>query len=358
MANTMTHMSSAISLVTVEHYMLVLETSWPVWTLLSFLGAVSNVINIKTFIVIGLKDNMIVSFLLLSVIDLAYSCITFVFAVSTFAFTMEYTTSVRYVIDPYGFAVYLFNIMILINISNMLVTTFIAVARCMCVARPLHFKNTFTIMRALVIIFVSAAFAIVSYTPVLANMNMLFKFDQRINASRITLWISPERKSAKVIVWIIVNMVLPLATQVIVVVCIIVMKNCLRATVMFRQTSTAIVISSKNSHESDSPNDSSKATDKLNGRDLRALQQVLIISLVYIACNTPKIIISIITAAVPDFGIGGMYHFTYLSVNSIGKHFEIFNSAVNFVIYYKYNTKFRAFVCVCWCNTKQMNLKK
>lgn len=146
------HTSSVVDIVSAEQYRIVMETCWPVWMLLSLVGAVSNIINIRIFIVMGLNDGVIVTFLALAFTDLIYLLITFTFGVLTLLFTIGYRNKVLFVVDPYALTVFMFNVMIIINIANMLVTTFLAVARCMCVARPLQFKNTFTTGRSIVLI--------------------------------------------------------------------------------------------------------------------------------------------------------------------------------------------------------------
>lgn len=225
MKNITKQIVAAVGLGTEEDFVIVIETCSPLWSIMSLGGALSNVVNIKTFIVMGLNDGVTISFLALAGIDLAYLLISLFFGITSSLYIIEYRYSAWFHINPLGLTIYLFNMMIIVNIANMLVTTFLAVARCMCVAKPLQFKNSFTITRAVILLIGFVVFSIISYTPVLANMRMTSRFDPKVNATRISLWISSNREFVKVIVWSVVNMLLPLATQVIVIVCIVVMAN-------------------------------------------------------------------------------------------------------------------------------------
>ncbi|BFZ09721.1 hypothetical protein BsWGS_12760 [Bradybaena similaris] len=59
-------------LVTPQQYIIIMESCYIVWILLSICGIVSNIINIKTFIIMGVGDGVTVSLLALSIFDLLY----------------------------------------------------------------------------------------------------------------------------------------------------------------------------------------------------------------------------------------------------------------------------------------------
>lgn len=346
--NLTNQMVATLGLVTEEQYLVVNDSCAFVWALLSFLGIISNIINIRIFIAMGLNDGVIVSFLALAIFDLAYLIVSFSLGITTAIYVIELRYGNKFAIEPFGVKVYFFNITILINVGNMLVTTYLAFARCMCIARPVQFKYTFTRRKAIVLSFGFAIFAIVSYLPIFVYMGMWTQTDPRTNISRPMLWLSPKRESIKNIVWAVIDVFLPCATEIIVIVCIFVMTKCLRQAATFRQTSSASAATRK--HKMMGPTNitgsnsdpSSGVSDKLTGKDLRVIQQIVLISLVYIMCNTPKILISVVAMIEHEFRIGRRYSRLYLCVNSLGKNFEVCNSAINLIIYYKYNTKFRA----------------
>lgn len=349
--NLTKHVAIVISLVSDAQYISVMESCAIVWTVLSVLGIISNIINIRTFIAMGLTDGITVSFLALAIFDLTYLVCSLSLGISVAFSVFEQKSITRFQIDPYGISIFSGSVMILINETNVLTTTFLAVARCMCVAKPLQFKNTFTRKRAIIFMVGFAVFAVVTYSPILANMGMRHKFEKLLNKTRPALWVSPVRESIKEIIWIINEMFLPFVTQFIIIICVIVMSRSLRAASKFRQSSVAMTEKTFDKHEKnlnlvtndmDSElTETNISSDKLTGKDLRVIQQVVLISVVYIVCNTPKILISIVTTLEPEFTIGKGYTKLYLCVNGMRMHFEIVNSAVNLIIYYKFNTKFR-----------------
>lgn len=347
--------SSPRSMLTDDQYIIIMETSAEVGTVLAVVGVVSNVVSIRTFTAMGCSDGVTTSFLALAVFDLVYLIASVCLAVSVMFYFTELRSGTRFFWwNLSGFFLFFGGVMILINITNMLATTYLAVARCMCVAKPLQFRNTFTHSRAIMFVMSFAVFAIIIYTPILSNMGMVDKFDRSSNTSRPSFWVSHKRDSIKEVVWIVTEMILPILTQIITLVCVVIMSRSLQAASRFRQSSvfkrSFDVEKGRFNHLSASKdkancvNDSNNG-DKLSGKDLRVVQQVVLISVVYIACNIPKILISFATIFKAEFTIGKIYTKLYLSVNGLRKHFEVINAAVNLVIYYKYNSKFRATLC-------------
>ncbi|CAG5131416.1 unnamed protein product [Candidula unifasciata] len=334
-------------LVTNTQYILIMEFYSEVGTVLSFFGIVSNIINIRTFCAMGLNDGITVSFLCLSIFDLIYLIPSFSLGISIALGVIELRTPKAFVIEPQGVSILLANFMVLVSVTNVLTTTFLAVARCMCVAKPLHFKNWFNKTKTLAFIGSFIVVAVVSYAPVIANLGITMQFDVMKNLTRPILWVSPKRESIKVISWIIIDLILPFTTQFTVVVCVVIMASSLRVSSRFRQSAVSMSTADKKGNNTLS----SKSTvpkDKLTGKDVLVVQQVVLISVVYIICNTPKMMISVAAITVPGFTIGQRYSNLYLSVNTLRQQFEIFNSSVNTFIYYRYNTKFRELLLSCF----------
>ncbi|CAG5124032.1 unnamed protein product [Candidula unifasciata] len=306
------------------------------FTIFALLGIISNVINIKTFIAMGLKDSVTVSFLALSLFDLAYLVSTFCCTIALSFNVIEISYYEHLPIEPFGVHVFFGHVVILINVTNTLTTTFIAVARCMCVAKPLHFKHSFTVKRTVIVMSGFAVFALAIYTPLLAYMGMVERLDTKTNRSRPSLWLSPHKDSIKNIVWTLIQTVLPVVTEFIVLLCIAVMINSLLAASKFRQASK-IPVGNKEG-KTGSFNDSS---DKLSGKDIRVVKQVTLISVMYIVCNTPKVVISLVSFIEAEFSLRQRYNNLYVCINYFRMHFEIINASINTFVYYIYNTKFK-----------------
>ncbi|CAG5127964.1 unnamed protein product [Candidula unifasciata] len=336
-------------LMTTQQFFIVAESCAIVWAALSIFGIISNTINIKIFIIMGMGDSGTVSLLALSIFDLLYSIIALCAGVSGILAMVELRCGVVFAIEPFGVGVIFANVMTLINVPNTLVTTFIAVARCMCVAKPLHFRNMFTRTRTVICSIVFTLFAVVVYVPVLTNMGVVMQFDRRRNISRLSLWVSHDREFVKDIVWMITDVILPFTTQFIVIVSVVIMARGLRIASSFRQSYASNVVTepgtdskkADNNAETETLSDNILSSHTLTKKEFRVIQQIILISVVYIICNTPKILASTAATIEPQYTFGGRYNNIYLAINLLRKHFEIVNASVNTFIYYAYNTKFR-----------------
>ncbi|KAI8791445.1 type-1B angiotensin II receptor [Biomphalaria glabrata] len=79
----------------------------------------------------------------------------------------------------------------------------------------------------------------------------------------------------------------------------------------------------------------------MSGKDLQVVQQVLLISVIYIISNTPIIIINFAGMYNKEFALQRTYHNLFLSTIGVKHLFQTINSSFNIFIYFKYNTKFR-----------------
>ncbi|XP_059153521.1 uncharacterized protein LOC131939312 [Physella acuta] len=341
-----------------------------VCTVLSLLGIVGNARAIRAFLSMGLRDGVTISFLFLTCSDLAYLTALAVHAVSLGFAMAERWTNYRtwFSVEPFGVYVFFSNVGILIYLLTVLTTTYLALAKCMCVAMPLHFKNTFTRKRTLVILTVFLVLTVGSYLPVLVYMRMVDKFDPRTNSTRSVLWISSKRDDVRDYVWLVRDVTVTFVTQIIVTFCVIIMVRCLRVASNFRQKfighrvclarkviATDVSSYNKNSTNSDVnttyiqtvsqrirlPPLASPPSVKLSSADVSVIQQVVLISFVYIGCNTPKLLVDLTAMLVPDFTLGRPYQNVYLTAISMMELCQGFNSSISFVIYHRYNTSFR-----------------
>ncbi|CAL1537011.1 unnamed protein product, partial [Lymnaea stagnalis] len=329
-------------------------------SVVSFSGCLGNGIAVRTFVLMGLKDGVTVSFLFLTASDLAYLLVLFAHSISLGFFAVERGSDFKtwFPVDPFGVYVFLSDTAMMLYLITILTTTFLAVVRCMCVAMPLKFKTSFRRATSLVILAAFVVVAVGSYTPVLVYMKMVTVFDVRVNATRSVLWISPKRDEVKDIVWITRDAFVTMATQFVIIVCVLVMARSLRAASRFRHESvmhTGTKTKAKsvtNEQVYNKTNDRSRSGSKTNPnamtrKEFAVVQQVVLISVVYIVCNTPKITINMAALFVPDFAIGKIYQNVYLTVLGAMELFQAINSGINVIIYYKYNTKFRKNCKLC-----------
>ncbi|KAH9507703.1 hypothetical protein Btru_053496 [Bulinus truncatus] len=111
---------------------------------LSLAGIVGNILAIKTFVSIGLKDGVTISFMFLAISDLLYLISVSANSISLWFYATEKRQRFKkwFSIDPFGVYIFSANAGIMLYLLTVLTTTFIAVIRCMCVAVPLGSRTS------------------------------------------------------------------------------------------------------------------------------------------------------------------------------------------------------------------------
>ncbi|KAK6989556.1 hypothetical protein BgiMline_012785 [Biomphalaria glabrata] len=299
---------------------------------LAMFSIVGNVLSVKTFILMGLEDGMTITFFVLSITELIF-CI-FVIGMS-FGFLFHcfevLHPLVTFSVDPYGLMVYLGNICVIAHMSIQVITTFLAVARCMCVVKPIHFKNAFTIRRCISLLVFVWAFSLASYLPLFASMAIFTQHDPNINVTRPALWLSPNRQLVKDIIWTTADTTIPFCTEIIVIICLMIMADGLRRAAKFRMSTSNV--SKTLDH---------RASQKLSGKELLIIKQVALISGFYLLTNTPKVVTNIFFLVEPQFTLGGQYNDLYLVISLPRKLIETLNCSISFPVYFKCNPKFKS----------------
>ncbi|XP_005093859.1 uncharacterized protein LOC101860637 [Aplysia californica] len=312
----------------------------------SVLGIGSNFLNIKTFVTMGVDDAVTVSFLGLSISDFFISIIMFCIGISMSFHAIELSLGIRYTYDPLMFVMFFTNAGIALYMVTILTTLYLAVARCMCVAKPLHFKHVFTKSRSIAILIVFFVFCVGIYSPVFNSLGISVTFNPVLNRTRYTIWYNQGQEEVKDIIYFITHDVIPFGTQIIVIVCIVVMTWNLIQSSRFRQQTTKSQADGKEAGDANS----SSSSVKLSGKELQAVQQVVLISVIFAVFNMPMILVGVFGMTEPEFdAIWGKHRYArmYYAGHFMRRVCEQINSAVNIFIYYRYNTKFRKFCKLC-----------
>ncbi|KAK0039882.1 fMet-Leu-Phe receptor [Biomphalaria pfeifferi] len=291
-----------------------------------------NILSIKTFILMGLDDGMTITFFVLSLTELIFCVFAMAMSVSFLFHCFELLHPlVTFSVDPYGLLIYFGNICIMVHMSIQVITTFLAVARCMCVVKPIHFKNAFTIRRCVALLIFVWAFSLARYLPLFASMAIFTQHDPKKNVTRPALWLSPNRQLVKDIIWTIADTTIPFCTEIIVIICLMIMTDGLRRAANFRMSSSNVL----------KPLDL-RASQKLSGKELLIIKQVALISGFYLLTNTPKVASNIFVFAEPQFTLGGQYNDLYMVIIISRNLIETLNCSISFPVYFKCNPKFRS----------------
>ncbi|GFO13504.1 chemosensory receptor a [Plakobranchus ocellatus] len=338
-------------LITQFQYNLSVDTLTSIQTFICMLGLITNIINIKTFLAMrAFDDGVTLTFLLLSVSDLFVCFVSTYICVSAFLISQESRWLSKlnspksiihqeqlngpfFPVEPTYIGIFGHNMFQIFNLITILLTIYLAVARCLCVMYPLKFRNIITVRKTLL---VSTIFFLTSLgirLPLITHSGILLKFDPRINATRYRLWVHPNRETIKDVLWISVDSPVCVGAQVTLSVCIVFMVKVLRAAVKFRL---------KASVTNNSKLDSNKSNEKLSTKETRIVKQLVLVSTIFIICNTPKILTFLAATIEPGFDLGGRYQNFYQVSVSATVLFDTLNSSVNMFVYYFYNSKFKS----------------
>ncbi|XP_059146920.1 uncharacterized protein LOC131934809 [Physella acuta] len=313
---------------------------------ISLFGIIGNSLTIRTFVAMGLKDGVTLSFLFLSISDLLYLTSMLASTVSYIFLSVELLRkySIYFPIDPYGVNIYFLNCGSGLYLNTTLTITFLSIARCLSVAKPLWFRNASGKLKITIIfMIISSSICVALSIPTLALMGIIPKADSKINGTRPTLWISPLRKLITAITWPIGGSVIPFSVQFILIFCIGVMTFYLKKALQFREKFTQATTLKTTDENESTENEKVEANKsvKLKGRELQIVKQMLIISLVFVTCNIPKISVNTTIFLVPEYSIDGAYGKLYEAFDMVRNTFQVINSSSNIFVYYKYNSRFR-----------------
>ncbi|KAH9520016.1 hypothetical protein Btru_071481 [Bulinus truncatus] len=317
---------------------------------LALFGSVGNVVTILTFISVGLNGGVTTSFVFLAMSDMSY-LITVLARAVAFAFMVSETTFMHagYAVEPYGVYIFFGHAGRIPYILSNLITTMVAVMRCLCVVHPIRFKSAFSTKLSMIASLSFALLSVSSYTPVLCFMSMTWQYNPALNVSRPSLWLSPHREAVKDVVWTARDALIPFTTELIMLSCIVIMSQRLKQVYDFRQGIKAATLCVEDTpFKSNDIDKNISLKSRLSGKELQALRQVLVITTFYLLCNTPTIAINITSLYKEQLSIDDVYRNIYLSVTGVKHLFQTANSSFSVLVYYTFNSRYRQrFVLKC-----------
>ncbi|GFS22233.1 chemosensory receptor C [Elysia marginata] len=364
----------------------------PLSVLLLLFGVVANILNIIVFTKIGVKDNVTVSFLALTVSDLTHLVLMSPhIVVSTMEhFLVKFGVSIKWLFDPlilrnpfYWYAFVFYE-------TSILITVYISVVRCACVAMPLKVKTTFTVRRAIIAFITFFLCVALLRVPMFMSRRIVREFDQVSNASRVVYKEIDDGGLADMVNDIVSRNILTWASFIVVIACVVVMVTKLRASARFRSSASASKpdtrqISSAGSDDLNSTRNANhdlshpqnvntirnaelhavppvktkelavenanlpnKRKDQvLSSRESQVVRSVVLVAAVFITCQFPFMAYSLVRRFESQFDATiserGIPKFIYLFAfcANLSKLFSIMNASVNIFVYYNFNSRYR-----------------
>ncbi|GFN92995.1 hypothetical protein PoB_001950100 [Plakobranchus ocellatus] len=97
----------------------------------------------------------------------------------------------------------------------------------------------------------------------------------------------------------------------------------------------------ENTLNSRSGDTASSQSSKTSNRELQVIKVVILVSAMFVVCNAPAKIASILRQTVPGLNIIGTYRLSQDALLIFVEGFLLLNSTLNIVVYLKYNTIYR-----------------
>ncbi|CAL1546707.1 unnamed protein product, partial [Lymnaea stagnalis] len=314
-------------------------------------GAVGNLINVRTFVAMGICDGVNVGFTWLAASDLAYVVFSLV---DSFAMIFRATEglsaySVWFPVEPGAVHLYAINVGNGLYSLSVMTTDLVTIIRCLSVVRPLQFRKIPSWRKMVMTLSAMTTSSLVSVIALFIYMDIVPKFDVNVKAIRLVLWMSPKRFEVRSYIFGVRDAFLPFSSQIILVVCSIIMADALRKASKFRQnhsTSPNVRTASATSlgeagWTKRKPEHGPGSTSTLGGQELQVVRQMLLISSVALLCNLPKVSLGICGIVIPDFTTSLVYYNVYNVLLGIRELFQTLNASLHFLIYWSSNSKFR-----------------
>ena len=356
---------SRTSLPYFDFYLGFMDVYLPTALLLIPLGVVANIINIVVFFKTGSKDNVTISLLALSISDMAFMVVIsphVVFRGVSHIVQYKFDIRLNWLVDPTTLWVPFYWYSFLFYDTSTLITVYISVVRCACIALPFKVKDMFTARRALFTFLVFFICVFFLRLPMFMKKRFVRIIDRLTNSSTVVVAQFDDGGIAYTINDIVSRNIQPWSCFIIVIACLVVMVTKLRASARFRHALSAkdsgvaidrSLSTSKAEDENDvdikitATKDEKSKIQVMSTREIKILRSVILVAVIFVVCQVPFIVYSLGRRLQSDFGDENEVGKTprYINLFSIASNFSLFcayvNSTVNIAVYYNHNSRYR-----------------
>ena len=315
------------------------------WPPIILFGFVANITSIIVFLKAGVKDNVTILLISLSLSDLVF----LVFFTPTVA---------GYVVDgifrpskwPFHKSLLLYPLywpaFTAYDLSALIAVS-LGVIRCACVAMPLKFKLVFTKSRTIKWVFFLIVLAVSLRLPVLTIFRITWRTDPKTNVSALYL-ATVNRESMSRINDILNRGFLIWFNYVTMITCVIVLSYKLYQSSKIRQ-SCAVKL----------PQPPHQALDKgttqgLSSKDLQVVKSVVFVCSIFIMSQLSFVIISTTRLINPEFDRDRSLVLLFATFSQVNNTCACINASINIFVYYNYNTKYRSVLRSVFCHSNKL----
>ncbi|GFO11237.1 chemosensory receptor c [Plakobranchus ocellatus] len=304
-------------------------------TIFSVSAFITNIINFIIFKRMNINSAAKESFLILSFAD------GFVGLIGTIAGVcngLRYLASGQVQGSMYALYILLLAVATVPSMTSLLSTTVLAVVRCCSVVLPLRVKTLFTARRQRIFILSATAILIGATSYALTGTKINIAPNPNTNVSQLQLMFHPEYVQRCRYPDIYRGLVFYLSFFA-VNICLFFMIIALKRSSRFRNR----LQPGKEKNRADSRGGSNRSSQnsKASRREVQVIKVVILVSAMFIVCNAPAMVASILRQTVPGLNNVGTYRLSYDVLMIFVEAFLLLNCTLNIVVYLNFNTLYR-----------------
>ncbi|GFO30895.1 chemosensory receptor c [Plakobranchus ocellatus] len=315
-------------------------------------GLASNIINIIVFLKTGVKDNVTTLLLSLSMSDVSYLILM----------TPMFSTIMIFYLAPdwrwpfdrhFTSNLFYWPAMAVYNFSSF-ISLFLGLVRCACVAMPLHFKSVFTRSRTVKIVVALLFVSISLHVPVMTVFKIDVRYEPFKNSTSVYSGVTNHLSAMVKINDYLNRICIPWISFIVMIVCAIVLSIKLFQSSRLRSSNKP---TSKPGPDL-ALHENTTNEGKLSDKDIRVVQSVLLVCIIFICSQLVFVITSIVRLINPEFDQERRLKNLFLIATRVSSTFTVLNSSVNIFVYYNYNSKYRAGFLLLFNPHKEAHDKK
>ncbi|GFO46849.1 chemosensory receptor c [Plakobranchus ocellatus] len=304
-------------------------------TVFSVSAFITNIINFIVFKRMSINDSAKESFLILTIAD---GFVGFIGMIAGVCNGLRYLASAEVQDSMYALYIMLLLAATVPSMTSLLSTVVLAVVRCCSVVLPFRVKTLFTARRQRFFIFPATAILIGTTTYSLTGTKINIAQNPKTNVSSLQLTFHPEYVQRSWYTDIYRGVVFYLSFFAITI-CLIFMIIALKRSSRFRNRSQPG--KDENTPGSRSGDTASSQNSKASSREAQVIKVVILVSAVFVMCNAPAMIASILRQTVPGLSHVGRYSMSQDALLIFVEVFLLLNCTLNIVVYLKFNTLYR-----------------
>ena len=211
--------------------------------------------------------------------------------------------------------------------ASQVVSSVIALERCLCVFRPLLAKSLVTTRTTVIFLLLSTVLIVGGYVVVVGlRYSVVCVFDVATNRSSLNAYPSEfylhNRRIMDFMLSVVYGMLLPVICMTIVTISTVAMVVQMMKLTRWREKV-------------------SSASETLTSRDLAVTRMIVGTSVLFIACAVPSFLFRSAVLVFPDFRVGGRHENFYHILVLLYQQTSAVNCTFNFFVYYTFGSKFR-----------------